>query len=57
MTAAIGEPYRRLAPVRDRIARTLRSSAFTALVGAHLIVAAIIVVRGYGWLQPFELLI
>jgi adenylate cyclase len=57
MTAAIGEPYRGLAPVRDRIARTLRSSAFTALVGAHLIVAAIIVVRGYGWLQPFELLI
>jgi adenylate cyclase len=57
MTAAIGEPLRRLAPARERVARISRSAGLKALVGAHLIVAAIIVVRGYGWLQPFELLI
>jgi adenylate cyclase len=57
MTAAVGEPLRRLAPARDRIARILRSAGLKALIGAHIIVAAIIVVRGYGWLQPFELLI
>ncbi len=48
---------RRLAPVRDRIARILRSAGLKALIGAHLIVAAIIVVRSHGWLQPLELLI
>jgi adenylate cyclase len=57
MTAAVGEPLRRLAPARDRIARILRSAGLKALIGAHIIVAAIIVVRGHGWLQPFELLI
>ncbi len=57
MTAAVGEPLRRLAPARDRIARILRSASLKALIGAHIIVAGIIVVRGYGWLQPFELLI
>ena len=57
MTAAIGEPLRRLAPAWDRIARILSSAALKALIGAHIIVAAIIMVRSYGWLQPFELLI
>lgn len=57
MAAAIGEPLRRLAPTRGRIARILRSASLKALIGAHIIVAAIIAVRGYGWLQPFELLI
>jgi adenylate cyclase len=55
MTAAVGEPQRRLAPARDRIARILRSAGLKALIGAHIIVGAIIVVRGHGWLQPFEL--
>src|ERR1700726_3708898 len=57
MTAAVGEPLRRLDVARDRKRRILSSAAFKALVGAHIIVAAIIVVRGFGWLQPFELLI
>src|SRR5205823_13010602 len=39
------------------IVRFVRSPALMAIVGAHLILAAIILVRGYGWLQPFELLI
>src|SRR5882757_10245725 len=42
---------------RGRLARLLRSPALKALIGAHLIIAAIILVRSYGWLQPFELLI
>jgi adenylate cyclase len=57
MTATVSEPLRRLAPVRDRIARLLRSPALKAAVGAHIIVAGIILARGHGWLQPFEILI
>jgi adenylate cyclase len=57
MTAAISEPLRRLAPVRDRAIRLLRSAGFKVLVAVHLAVAAIILVRGYGGLQPFELLV
>jgi adenylate cyclase len=57
MTAATGEPLRRLAPVRDRAARVLRSGAFKALVSANLAVAAIILIRNSGGLQPFELLV
>jgi adenylate cyclase len=57
MTSAVSEPLRRLVPVRDRVARLLRSAAFKALLGAHVIVAVIILIRGYGWLQPFELVI
>jgi hypothetical protein len=45
MTAAVGEPLQRLAPARDRIARILRSAGLKALIGTHIIVAAIIVVR------------
>jgi CHASE2 domain-containing sensor protein len=57
MTSTISEPLSHLVPVRDRIARLLRSAGFKAAIGAHVIVAVIILVRGYGWLQPFELLI
>jgi adenylate cyclase len=57
MTIAVSEQLRRLVPVRDRIAHLLRSAGFKALIGAHVIVAVIILVRGHGWLQPFELLI
>jgi CHASE2 domain-containing sensor protein len=57
MTAAVIDPLRRLAPVRDRIARILRSAGFKALIGAHIVAELIIVVRGHGWLQPFELLV
>jgi adenylate cyclase len=54
---AIGETLARLAPARERFVRALRSDVLKALIGTHLIVAAIILVRGLGWLQPFELTI
>jgi adenylate cyclase len=57
MAGAVSEPLRRLVPARQRVGRVLRSAALKALIGAHIIVAIIILVRGYGWLQPFELLI
>jgi adenylate cyclase len=44
-------------PDRDWAIRLLRSDILKALIGMHLIVAAVIVVRSYGWLQPFELAI
>jgi adenylate cyclase len=53
----IGEAVARLAPARDRLPRVLRSDILKSLIGVHLIVAAIILVRGQGWLQPFELTI
>jgi adenylate cyclase len=56
MTAAVSEPLRRLAPVWDRIARVVRGATFRAVIGTQIIVAAIILARGHGWLQPFELL-
>ena len=57
MASAVSEPFRRLVPARQRVGRVLHSAALKALIGAHVIVAIIILVRGYGWLQPFELLI
>jgi adenylate cyclase len=35
----------------------LRSAGFKVLIGVHLAIAAIVLVRGYGGLQPFELLV
>ena len=57
MTSTAIESLRRLVPIRDRIAHLLRSAPGKALLGAHVIVAVIILARSYGWLQPFELLI
>src|SRR5437868_6371597 len=57
MSSVATEALRRLPLHRGHITRLVRSSALKALVGAHIIVAVIILVRGYGWLQPFELLI
>src|SRR5690242_5747089 len=56
MSSAARKPLRRSLPHRGRITRLLRSPALKALIGAHIIVAAIILARGHGWLQPFELL-
>jgi hypothetical protein len=56
MTAA-DEAMTRLVPTRDQVIRLLRSDILKALIGTHLIVAAVILVRSYGWLQPFELAI
>ena len=57
VSSAVIEAFRRLRLHRDRIARLLRSPALKALVAAHLLVAAIVLVRSDGWLQYFELLI
>lgn len=57
MIRSISEQLRRLVPVRSRASKLLRSAWFKALVGAHLVVAVIILARGNGWLQPFELFI
>jgi adenylate cyclase len=54
---ATDEASARLVPVRDQIIRLLRRPGLKALIGTHLVVAAIILVRGQGWLQPFELAI
>jgi adenylate cyclase len=43
--------------LRDRFLRLSRSAGFKALIAAHAIVAAIILVRNYGGLQPLELAI
>ena len=55
MSSVATEPMRRLR-VDLRLTRLLRSPALKAILGAHLIVAAIILARSHGWLQPFELL-
>jgi adenylate cyclase len=57
MSSAVTETLRRLRLHRGRIARLMRTPALKALIGAHLIVAAIILARSDGWLRPFELLI
>jgi adenylate cyclase len=58
MSSAVAEPLlSRLRLDRGGIARLLRSPALKALLGANIIVAGIILARGHGWLQPFELLI
>jgi adenylate cyclase len=56
MSSVAGEQSGRLRLDLGRLRRLLRSPGLKALVGAHLIVAAIILARGHGWLQPFELL-
>ena len=57
MSSVASAPLNRLRLDRDRITRLLRSPALKALVGANIIVAGIILARGHGWLQPFELMI
>jgi adenylate cyclase len=48
------ESYRRR--LRGHLGRLLRNNVLRAVVGAHLVAAAIILVRAEGWLQPSELL-
>jgi hypothetical protein len=57
VSSAATEPLSRSPAERGRIIRLLHSPALKALVGANIIVAAIILARSDGWLQPFELLI
>jgi CHASE2 domain-containing sensor protein len=55
--SAASEPLSRSLAQRGGLIRVLHSPALKALVGANIIVAAIILARSNGWLQPFELLI
>jgi CHASE2 domain-containing sensor protein len=57
MANIASELLTRSLPHGGGIARLLRSPALEAILGAHLIVAAIILARSHGWLQPLELLI
>ena len=57
MSSVASEPLGSLRLGLVRLARLLRSPALKAVIGAHLVIAAIILVRSHGWLQPFELLI
>jgi adenylate cyclase len=57
VSSAVGEPLSRSLAQPGRIVRLLHSPVLKALVGANIIVAAIILARSDGWLQPFELLI
>jgi adenylate cyclase len=57
VNSAVGEPLSRSLAQPGRIVRLLHSPVLKALVGANIIVAAIILARSDGWLQPFELLI
>ena len=50
------EPVGIWVQLRARAARLLRSTALRALVGAQIIAALILLIRGEGWLQPSELL-
>jgi len=43
--------------LRPSVARQLGNPFVRSLIGAHLIVAALIATRAFGWLQPVELLI
>jgi adenylate cyclase len=55
MTSAAGEAAPRIHPARGRIARLLRSTELKALIGGNIVAAIIILLRGYGVLQPLEL--
>jgi adenylate cyclase len=60
MTTAATQPSQPLSnwlQVRGRVGRLLRNNVLRAVVGAHLIVAATILLRNEGWLQPSELLV
>jgi CHASE2 domain-containing sensor protein/class 3 adenylate cyclase len=46
----------RLRALWDRVRRLSRNTAVLVFIGAHLVVAIIIVARNHGWLQPVELL-
>ena len=55
MSTAAGEVSTRARPARRRIARLLRSAALKALIGANIVAAIVILLRGWGLLQPLEL--
>jgi adenylate cyclase len=48
-------PARSWLPTKRHIAKVLRNPVLRALISAQLIAALVVLVRGYGWLQPMEL--
>src|SRR5262245_12128291 len=56
MSSTAAEPLSRFLPDRGRVRRLLRNPALKALLATQIIVVGIILARGHGWLQPFELL-
>ena len=58
MTALVKQPSQQLSNwlrLRPRLGRLLRNTVLRAIVGAHIVAAATILVRSEGWLQPVEL--
>ncbi len=58
MTTAATQPSRPLGywlQLRERVGRLLRNNVLRAVIGAHLVAAATILLRYDGWLQPSEL--
>ncbi len=55
MASAATEAVSRARPAKGRIARLLRRPALKALAGASVVAAIVILARGWGLLQPFEL--
>lgn len=60
MTTAATQPSQPLGywvQVRERVGRLLRNNVLRAIVGAHLVLAATLLLRDEAWLQPSELLV
>lgn len=57
MSSTLSAASSRARPDRGRVMRLLRSAALKALIGGNIVAAIIILMRGYGLLQPLELLI
>jgi adenylate cyclase len=55
MSSTAGAATSRVRPARNRLARLLRSATLKAVIAGNIVAAIIILVRGYGLLQPFEL--
>src|SRR5712691_7134306 len=58
MATITNQPNQRLGhwlQLRTHLGRLLRNNTLRAIVGAHIIAAAVLLVRGQGWLQPLEL--
>jgi adenylate cyclase len=55
MTSAASAAAGDIRPARGRIARLLRDAKLKALIGGNIVAAIIILMRGYGLLQPLEL--
>ncbi len=55
MSSTAGTASSHVRPARNRFARLLRGATLKAVIGGNIVAAIIILLRGYGLLQPFEL--